>query len=156
MPRQAFTLIELLIVIAIIGILTGLATISYSGVQQRGRDAQRKNDLAQIKISLSSYYNAHVPAQYVVSQASPVANGNNATISINSTSDLLSVALEPAYMSNVPTDPTGAYSYQYQSISTNSLQKGYKLFATLENKNDNKGWGGGNGWVVNGFIVQNE
>ena len=44
-----FTLIELLIVITIIGILAGLAFVSYTYAQKKTRDTQRKSDLTQFK-----------------------------------------------------------------------------------------------------------
>ena len=152
--RKAFTLIELLIVIAIIGILSGIATISYAGVQARGRDAQRKNDLGQLKIGLSTYYNAQIPTQYVASSA----DSTPVKITLNSTTDALSVALEPNYIKNVPLDPlnTGSNVYKYQSFITSSVNADYKLYATLENKNDTKGWNSGTQWVADGYIVQNE
>ena len=153
--RKAFTLIELLIVIAIIGILTGIAGVSYKTITLRGRDAERINDLNQLAIALSSYYNAQVPAQYVPSAVSVVANGNNTQIAINGTTDLLSTALQTTFINTIPTDPTGKYSYQYFSISTNSLQKGFQLMATLENTNNTKGWVNG-AWAVNGYVVKNQ
>lgn len=143
---NAFTLVELLVVIAIIGILSGIGSVSYSGVQQRGRDAQRKNDLSQIKIALSTYYNAQVPATY------PVASSK---LTITGTSDALSTALKPSYIKSMPQDPlnTGFYVYKYQSLNS---AVDYKLFGTLENKNDKKGWTGGSSWLTDGFVVENE
>lgn len=52
---KGFTLIELLTVISIIAILTGLFTVSYLSVRQRGRDAQRKSDIKQIQSALELY-----------------------------------------------------------------------------------------------------
>lgn len=156
MKLKAFTLIELLVVISLIGILTGIASVSYSNVQARGRDAQRKNDLSQLKIALSSYYNAQVPTQYVRS----TADVTPAKLVINGTTDALSAALKPNYVTNINLDPlnTGVYIYRYQSFLTNGVNRDFKLFATLENKNDKKGWGfpQGSGWVADGYVVQNE
>jgi prepilin-type N-terminal cleavage/methylation domain-containing protein len=144
--RQAFTLIELLVVVSIISILTALAAVSYTTVQQRGRDAQRKNDLNQIKIALSTYYGAQVPAAFVTAASKST---------INSSTDTLSAALEPNYIKNVPLDPlnTGNNVYKYQSFNSAA---DFKLFGTLENKNDSKGWGTGSSWVADGLIIQNE
>ncbi len=50
-----FTLLELLAVIAIIGILTTLAAVSISNATKRGRDAKRQNHLATIKQALELY-----------------------------------------------------------------------------------------------------
>jgi len=44
-----FTLVELLVVIVIISVLAGLLVSNFIGVRLRGRDAQRKSDLAQIQ-----------------------------------------------------------------------------------------------------------
>jgi len=57
--KKAFTLIELLIVIAIIVILVGLGTASIRKARIRARDAQRKSDLRTIQSALEVYYNAH-------------------------------------------------------------------------------------------------
>jgi prepilin-type N-terminal cleavage/methylation domain-containing protein len=83
MKRPAFTLIELLITIAIIGVLTGLASVSYAGIQKRSRDAQRKNDLSLVKIYLSTYYNAQVPPQYVSSVTQNTAKHSAYLVSTN-------------------------------------------------------------------------
>lgn len=155
-PKLGFTLIELLVVITLIAILTGIATISYTGIQARGRDSQRKNDLSQIKIALSSYYSAQSPNEYVRSSA----DNPPALITINGSTDSLSTALEPNYIKEVPVDPvnTGNYVYRYQSFLTSNLNQDFQLFGTLENTNDKKGWGlpMGTGWVINGYVLQNE
>lgn len=54
--RKAFSLIELLIVIALIGILTAVATVSYSTIQKRSRDSRRISDLKAIQHGLEQYF----------------------------------------------------------------------------------------------------
>ena len=152
--RKAFTLIELMVTIAIIGILTSIATVSYSNVQLRGRDARRKSDLSTIKINLATYYASQTPPQYVAS----TTDATPGLITINGTTDALSAALSPSYIREMPVDPTntGNYVYEYQSFITNGLQKDFNLSATLENTNDESGWGGGNSWVTFGYVVHND
>src|SRR5690348_7093470 len=53
--QKGFTLVELLIVIAIIGILSTLLMTNFIGVRQRARDAQRKADVRQIQSALELY-----------------------------------------------------------------------------------------------------
>jgi prepilin-type N-terminal cleavage/methylation domain-containing protein len=53
---SGFTLLELLIVIAIISILASLAAVSYSSAQRRARDSQRQSDLKAIQNALEQYY----------------------------------------------------------------------------------------------------
>ena len=52
---RAFTLVELVIVIVIIGILASITLVSYSKVQAKGRDTDRKNDLAAIAEAIQLY-----------------------------------------------------------------------------------------------------
>lgn len=54
-PQKGFTLIELLVVIAIIGLLSTLAIVSFSGAQERARDANRVSDIRQIQTAMESY-----------------------------------------------------------------------------------------------------
>lgn len=109
--NAAFTLIELLVVVAIVGILAGTVVIALNPAQQiaKGRDAQRKNDLAQIRVGLDAYYNDNnkYPAQM---------------------SDLVS-----SYMPKLPQDPIGSQSYCYEISSGGSV---YRLSAKLEVSSD--------------------
>lgn len=54
---KAFTLIELLIVIAVIGILVAVILPNLIGMRERAQDTKKKNDLMQIKNALRMYYN---------------------------------------------------------------------------------------------------
>lgn len=54
---KAFTLIELLIVIAVIGILVAVILPNLIGMRERAQDTKKKNDLVQIKNALRMYYN---------------------------------------------------------------------------------------------------
>ncbi|MNQ41766.1 Fimbrial protein precursor [compost metagenome] len=54
--KSGFTIVELLIVIVIIGILAAISITAYNGIQQRARDTQRKQDLADTAKALHLYY----------------------------------------------------------------------------------------------------
>ena len=55
--QAGFTIIELLIVIAIIGILATLVLTNFQGAQAKGRDTVRKNDINSLYQKLEEYYN---------------------------------------------------------------------------------------------------
>lgn len=55
MKRNAFTLLEILVVISIIGILVVLGTAAYSTTQKKGRDARRKADIKAIQNGFEQY-----------------------------------------------------------------------------------------------------
>lgn len=56
MKRNAFTLLEILVVISIIGILVALGTAAYSSTQKKGRDAKRKSDIKAIQNGFEQYH----------------------------------------------------------------------------------------------------
>lgn len=135
---QGFTLFELLIVIAIIGIIIAVATASYSSVQQKSRDSRRRNDLKAMQNALEQYY----------------SDNNSAYIA---TCDPGTTYLP----SGVPTDPkhSTAYNADFGTNDTASCSTtSYCLCATLEGETNTTG-DCGSGVVptpyVGFFCVQN-
>lgn len=55
--ERGFTIIELLIVIAIIGILATLVLTNFRGAQAKGRDTVRQNDINSMYQKLEEHYN---------------------------------------------------------------------------------------------------
>ncbi len=53
---KGFTIVELLIVIVVIGILATLVIVTFSGIQQKGRDSQRKTDINAVASHVSAFY----------------------------------------------------------------------------------------------------
>jgi prepilin-type N-terminal cleavage/methylation domain-containing protein len=56
---KAFTLIELLIVMAVIAILIAIAIPSFRGMQNEARKTKAQGDLRVLKIAIESYYKNH-------------------------------------------------------------------------------------------------
>lgn len=54
--KKAFTLVELMIVVAIIGILAGIAVPRYMNFVRRSREASTKGNLGAVRSALSIYY----------------------------------------------------------------------------------------------------
>jgi general secretion pathway protein G len=128
-----FTLVELLIVLAIIGILTGFLLSNFSNTRQRARDTQRKSDLYKIQSAVERYFadNGSYPQN--------VPNCPPALMDINCGSD---AATAVNYLSAVPRDPLSIGSGPDNTIFNGGfydyVQCGSKfmLYACLENAND--------------------
>ena len=76
--ESGFTIIELLIVIAIIGILATLVLTNFQGAQAKGRDTVRKNDINSLYQKLEEYYNengSYINEEITVDNASTLFPG---------------------------------------------------------------------------------
>jgi len=118
MNRKAFTLIELLIVIIILGILAALISGNFFTSLKKGRDAKRKADFEQIQRALEMYYEDK--------KTYPVTAG--LTFGSKFCENNPCGASDKVYMQKVPNDPISGKDYEYVSTGTD-----YKLFACLEN-----------------------
>ena len=53
---RGFTIVELLIVIVVIGILATLVIVTFTGIQQKGRNTQRQTDIKALNGYVESFY----------------------------------------------------------------------------------------------------
>lgn len=137
--KRAFTLVEMLIVIAIIALLAGIIMTSLTGSKSKSRDGKRIADINQIQSALEQYFDrcGQYPAQLNVSQGAGVCPA--------------SVTLA-TFISTIPTPPGGTYDYAINTDKTD-----FVLHVTLENISDyvkdglpaaTYGTGGIAGWTV--------
>jgi prepilin-type N-terminal cleavage/methylation domain-containing protein len=141
--QLGFTLVELLVVMAILGILTVITLGNFRTSQIKARDAQRKSDLRQIANALEAYYNDHSGYPLGVTSGSDNGKmlacvceegdepcdwdtevGNREFCDANST----------VYMSKIPGDPVSSTDFPYCYESADGSD--YKIYAKLENEND--------------------
>ncbi len=119
--KKGFTLIELMVSIAIIGILTAIITTNFTSSKAKSRDAKRVSDLAQIQLALSLYFDKFnsYPGVGTGLEAGGVTSG--------ATSPYNSIPFSN-YIAVIPKDPNGTvYSYVVDGSKTD-----YILRATLE------------------------
>lgn len=139
--QSGFTIIELLIVIAIIGILAGLVLNNFQGAQAKARDTQRKTDINNLHAKLEEYYNenGNYPTEFNITALAGIDAGS-LTDPEDVTIDMSGVAAtaKPAtsYVAAKP-DPTAVSQYEYAAYdctgtgATDTCAK-YVLYAWLE------------------------
>ncbi len=62
MNRRGFTVVELLIVIALMGILLTLGVVNLRSTQVNARDTERKTDIDSISLNLETFYKTGIDA----------------------------------------------------------------------------------------------
>jgi len=120
--KFGFTLIELLVVIAIIGLLATASVVYLTLALKKGRDAKRKNDLAQIGrfLSLSCYLPDAGDGEYDLANLIEEFKTKNPQYA--------------NFLAQTPKDPSkgdGVQSYYFYKVIDNG--KKCVLYANLEN-----------------------
>jgi prepilin-type N-terminal cleavage/methylation domain-containing protein len=146
--KKGFTLIEILIVVAIIAILASVVLIGLGPTQQSGRDARRLSDLQEIQNGLELYYSKcglyPGAGDAACTQALPGAAvkypaGNTLATFYGAVATNIAAA-GIAGLGNFPQDPTTGASYYYAPNSNGAAANGpataYVIGAKLENVNN--------------------
>jgi len=115
--NRSFTLIELMIIIAILGVLAALISGNFITSLKKGRDARRKADLEQIQRALEMYYEDNRSYPTSLNFGGQLCHPNGCDVKV--------------YMQKIPTDPVSGNNYVY--ISTGQT---YQLYSCIENQLD--------------------
>lgn len=107
--KKGFTLLELLVVIAVIGIFSGIVIATLNNVRSKSRDARRKSDFRQISTALELYYDEY--------------GGYPATGSIDAFGRFSETGIKGGYFAN--TNPN------YDNIESKALDRWNGLFNPL-------------------------
>ena len=119
---KGFTLVELMIVVAVLIILMAIVSLAYNGIQGRSRDARRKSDVASLVKALELYYDDNGQYPVAASTDSPIGPTWYSTAGAtnwNAFQTLMGGAIDV-----LPTDPkntnasllsTSSYGYAYSS-----------------------------------------
>ena len=109
--KKAFTLIELLIVIAVIAILIGIALPRFKGMQDEGNIARGKGELRTLQTAVESYY-IHNTQTYP-----------------SALSDLTASGTKPKIVTAIPNDPFAAAGTTYVYTRGGTSSKFYILYS---------------------------
>lgn len=134
--KKGFTLVELLVVVAIIGLLSTLAVVALGSARQKARDAKRVSDIKQIQTALELYFSDQNTYPVV---AAAVTLGDATHLTLSSTNAFAAAAAGTTYMGLVPSNPTpNGTAYTYTSLTaagaacTSSPCPNYSVTFTLE------------------------
>jgi len=138
--NRGFTLIEIVVVIAIIGILASVVIMNINEVKKKARDTQRESDLAQLQLALRLYFEVH--GTYRVNGGGWGGEGNGWTSYTNSDDSypksIVQVLYEEGYLASPdlkdPLDTTyGGYMIYICDQDARGNYLAYSLSATKEN-----------------------
>lgn len=132
LKNRGFTITELLVVIAVIGILATTVMVSLSTVRAKGRDAERRSDLRQLQLALTYYYDSFNQYPSTGGAWYTSAAGDQG---LSENNGAYIPGLAPTYITSLPEEPLGGAStlagcsgaqrsYRYRSDGTS-----YKLIA---------------------------
>ena len=168
--KKGFTIIELIVVIAIIAVLASIILVSVNQYQAKARDAKRVADMNQILKALNIYQATYGCIPITYGTTCPGAGGysdyNSGSWDYSSqptaTPAFMSFLVSSGIMSKVPVDPinnmtgdsspSGTYAYKYYCYDT-GLHLGYfKESGGWSEKTYNVINSGG--WTDNTFICK--
>ncbi len=117
--KKGFTILELMLVVAIIAMLTIFIWVSYSSAREKSRDARRMQDIHEISNALNLYNssNGQFPAM---------------TETITGEDDFSQELEANNSMPTVPADPLNTGTYQYTYTDNGTSGKFYELGFCLE------------------------
>lgn len=125
---QAFTIIELMVTVAIIAILSSIILANLTGAQLKARDAKRVSDIVQLQLALELYFDRCNQYPSLGAEFLPKLDASNGCPTISGTQVKFS-----DFTSKLPVPSTaGDYKYAVNNFSTPT---DYVLQAKLEKPN---------------------
>lgn len=141
--NNGFSLIELLTVIAIIGILVAAASVSWAQAQKKSRDSARKSELKSVQQALELYlqtYGTYPESDNGKIKCNVGTTSEQVTIDWGSNFSCTKNGKPLTFMSQLPKDPKGGdhnyYYYSKESETSTNVYLKYQISALLENSND--------------------
>ena len=138
--QHGFTLIEMLVVIAIISILIGIGINTFTIAQKKARDTKRKADIRTIQTAMEAYkldrgFYPKFNSDGTANNANGFGPGGYACF----TASNLQISGIESYLPTIPVEQppvTSCHCYMYYLLDNSGAFDKYSLFAVLENASD--------------------
>ncbi len=138
MTKRGFTLIEILVVISIIGVLSGVVMASLATARTKANDARRKADMQSIYTAVNLFYDKYdcLPLTTGSTCIGGYSDANAGGWDYSSQGGFMGFLVTSGFMSKVPVDPVnnmsgdstaGEYAYRYYCYPTGSANPGLHL-----------------------------
>lgn len=145
LPARAFTLIELLIVVAIIAILAAIAIPNFLQAQTRAKVSTVRSDLRTVALAMEAYlvdYNRY-------------PNDSNNTLGKNGEDGLARLTTPVAYITSLPTDP---FQRHISDAQANDVTSNFSRHFSMGSGSDHQGWGSaygpqGSEPAINSYLI---
>ena len=150
--KSGFTIVEMVVVIAVIGILAAITIITYDNIQMQARDSKRISDLAKISDAIQLYRQKNGNDVQSGSGCGGNGNGNGWFNHTNGTGgsypkSILSCLVDAGYLDDSFIDPTGCtygsttygcphFYMKYSCVSGGQMIT--HIYARLETKDDSQ------------------
>ncbi len=134
--EKGFTLMEMIIVVGIILILTGIGFSNYIFSIAKSRDTRRKSDLATISKAIQAFANDFGSYPLASSGQMIACDYNNQGLIACDWGQPMAAFINNrtvTYLGETPADPDGDQNYYYEASADGGS---FSLFAALENDQD--------------------
>lgn len=145
MKKHGFTILEILVVLAVLAILIGIAVPRIKGMQEQANITKVKSELKTIQTAIESYY--------INNGVYPDSSGQRA---FNLTSKSLALEANPQIISGVMYDPFGKGDYLEYFYKTSSNGQYYVVASVGLHIKDAEGMVGNNFGVEDTGVLTNE
>lgn len=139
--NKGFTLVEILVVITIIALLTGIIMTNLTSSRSTARDAQRVSDMAQIQLALALYFDRC--NQYPQPATTIITEPDDSMLDLDADNGCEGKGITLRnFISKIPEPPSTVHGLNYywyktsnQGSPATSKPTDYLIFTVLENKN---------------------